>query len=149
MNNFQVPMKPDLNDDFFVLTGTLYGEIRGGTLEAKQNVGQVIQIRYEDLKKKNPQATYREICLAPYQFSCWNHSDVNRSKILTDNGHFRTKAWELCAQVAWNIMQGNNPDRVKGARNYYSLSMAEPPAWSEPPAIITLDDHFNRFVYIP
>lgn len=149
MNQFSVPMKVDLNDDFFVLTGTLWGEIRGGSKEAKQNVGQVIKNRYVALKAHHPHATWREICLAPLQFSCWNADDVNRSKIVATNNHFRTPSWKECAEVAWELMHGTNPDRVKGAKNYYANSALQPPKWAEKPAVITLDDGFNHYVYIP
>lgn len=149
MNQYRVPAHPDLNDDLFVITGTIWGEIRGGTLEAKQNVAQVIHNRYLQAKHSHPNITYREICLAPYQFSCWNENDPNRDKILNDSRKYTTKAWEYCAQVAQEMMAGNNPNRIKEACNYYSCAMQTPPAWADPPSIVTYADHFFRFVYIP
>lgn len=142
-------MKVDLNDDYFVLTSTIWGEIRGGNKEAKENVGQVIRNRYDHARQHNPQVTWRDICLAPDQFSCWNHEDPNRSKMLSSNSHLRTPSWEECANVAWGIMHGINQDRVKGAKHWYSNSMLNPPSWAEKPSVITLDDGFNHYVYIP
>src|SRR4051812_25123549 len=55
-----------------ILALTIYGEARGETIEGQIAVGNVIRNRVVALKK-----TYRDICLADKQFSCWNTNDPN------------------------------------------------------------------------
>ncbi|MBO7714346.1 MAG: cell wall hydrolase [Methanobrevibacter sp.] len=140
---FEVPLTINLQDDYFVFTGTIWGEIRGGTEAAQENVAQVILNR----KAHQPHLSIYEICLAPLQFSCWNMDDPNRAKILDPSYHQATY-WEKCAAVAWNALHGRNPNRIEGACNYYSMSDKNPPQWAHPPSIITHVDGFHRFVLV-
>lgn len=130
----------NLASDVDVLTGTLYGEIRGGTLESQQNVAQVILNRH--LASKVP---VHQVCLAPNQFSCWNSNDPNPAKILAAPVN-DSLIWNRLKQIAVVALSGANPDRVAGARNYYASWMKVAPAWARPPAVITLRDGFHIFV---
>lgn len=145
MQEFYVPSKVDLTDDYFVYTGTIYGEIRGGTLQAKQNVAQAILNRHSAEIVHDSTVGIKDVCLARLQFSCWNDTDPNRAEILRA---YRAdpKIWAMCAQVAWAALNGENPDRIDGARNYYATWMRIAPPWAKPPAVVTLNDGFHVFI---
>lgn len=127
-------------DDLVALTGTLYGEIRGGDLEARQNVAQVIMNRFN--KKWAP--TLRGVCYQPWQFSCWNVNDPNRSKILTAATKDRA-VWNSLLPIAQAALLGNNPDRVNGADSYFARSMTKKPYWAKAPAHETFSDAWHEF----
>lgn len=70
----------DKFSDEEIVARTLWGEARGEGYTGQQAVCNVI---FNRSKKPswwgiNP----RTVCLHPCQFSCWNHSDPNRSKIM-------------------------------------------------------------------
>ena len=133
--------KPDRTDDYYVLTGTLYGEIRGGTRAAQENVAQAILNRV----KNHYQKTIAEVCLAHMQFDCWLESDPNYAEILAAPRK-EPLVWARCASIAQAAIAGNNPDRIKGACNYYSVYMKKAPYWAHPPSIVTFSDGFHIFV---
>lgn len=145
MTEFSIPNTVNLSDDYFVYTGTIYGEIRGGTLAAQQNVAQVILNRHVAALAHDSTATVRDVCLAHLQFSCWNTDDPNRAEILAAARN-DPKTWAACARVAWNALNNDNPDRINGARNYYATWMKFAPPWAKPPAVVTLNDGFHIFV---
>lgn len=131
------------SNDLLALAGTLYGEIRGGTLAQKQNVAQVILNRHNSGRRP----TIRDVCLAPKQFSCWNGNDVNKAKILNADKLDPTN-WTKCLAVAHDALVGKNVDRVDGALNYYSPSGMKdgvPPSWAKG-ATVTLKDGLHVFV---
>ena len=81
------PIKPlptvtlsDLSDKE-VVARTIYGEARGEGIIGMQAVACVIQnrARIGGWYGKSP----REVCLRPFQFSCWNRTDPNRAKLLS------------------------------------------------------------------
>lgn len=147
MTEFYIPNTANLSDDYFVYTGTIYGEIRGGTTAAQQNVAQVILNRHVAALARDSAATIRDVCLAPRQFSCWNDDDVNRKGILTAFTR-DPKTWATCAHIAWDALNNQNVDRIGGARNYYATWMKLAPPWAKPPAVVTLNDGFHIFVRI-
>lgn len=67
-------------DPSIVLSLTIIGEARGEPIEGQVAVGSVIRNRLTkyNIKYKN----YRDVCLEPFQFSCWNKSDPNREYLL-------------------------------------------------------------------
>lgn len=62
----------DSLSDLEVLTLTIHGEARGEPIEGQIAVACVIRNRVNKLN------TFKGICLAPKQFSCWNQNDPNR-----------------------------------------------------------------------
>lgn len=80
------------------------------------------------------------VCQKPWQFSCWNESDLNRAKLLAvteADPEFRTAMFIAC-------QAGSLPDLTGGADSYYALSMAEPPAWVSR-AVRTMTDGWHAF----
>lgn len=117
-----------------ILTLTLIGESRGDAIESQVGVGCVIRNRVLSKKK-----SYKEICLQPFQFSCWNKDDPNR--VLLDNliivlnagGKFETPSHVQCAFVAKGIINFNIMDNTRGSLNYLSsllYNSSHKPSWA-------------------
>lgn len=127
-------------NDLNVLTGTIYGEARGCTDDAKENVAQCILNRYHTGWGHSVMA----VCLAPWQFSSWNANDPNRNKILaaptTD-----PENWKKCQMIASAALAGDNPDRINGADSYYARSMSTMPFWAKAPAVKKFEDAYHIF----
>ena len=66
-------------NDLIVMAKTMWGEARGEGYNGLVAVGWVIQNRCE--RGGWFGNTIREVCLKPYQFSCWNNDDCNKAKI--------------------------------------------------------------------
>lgn len=69
-------VKPEDLSDLEIFALTVYGEARGEKVEGQIAVANVIKNRCVAGK------TYKDVCLAPYQFSCWNKNDPNRITLL-------------------------------------------------------------------
>lgn len=61
--------------DIDILARTIYGEARGEPWEGKIAVAWVVRNRAERGGWWGD--TIREVCLKPWQFSCWNETDPN------------------------------------------------------------------------
>lgn len=127
-------------NDLTVLAGTLYGEVRGCSDQERENVAQVILNRYHT----GWGLSIQKVCLAPWQFSCWNAKDVNREKILTA-AQKDPKTWTEMLNIASSALSGTNPDRVNGADSYYAKSMKKAPFWATAPAVKTFEDGAHIF----
>lgn len=111
-----------------VFARTLYGEARGELatvgrvgLEA---VASVIWNRWQ----QNPRRygdTLKEVCLQPYQFSCWNQNDPNYVQLCRDV-LAEVDAAEACKAVAKRWIEGEGIDVTKGANHYYARWMTCP-----------------------
>lgn len=125
-------MNPTL-DDILILSKTIYGEARGeynhpsGGLSSLIGVANVIINRL-----KNPcrfGKSIQEICLNPYQFSCWNINDPNKSLIASkDKG--ADKVFDLCYEVAEKVAYHIWPDITKEC-NHYHAPMPNLPKWAQ------------------
>ncbi len=135
-------MSFDFTNELEVLAATIYGEASGCGAEAMQDVGQCILNR----KAASWQPTVIEVCLAPYQFSCWNYGTRDRQRILTD--------WAITPQnaiiaqaksIAAELLSGKVENRIGNADSYYALTMKYPPRWANPPAVHTFSDEYHTF----
>lgn len=122
-------------DHIDVLSRTLYGEARGefmhpkGGLSALIAVGNVVMNRL----KSNPEwfgKTVSEVCLKPYQFSCWRAKDVNYA-IITSVQLGDHPIFDLCHHVAQKIYYEEWPDLTQGCDHYYASWMTPVPAWAK------------------
>lgn len=119
-------------NDIEIMARTIYGEARGeysridGGLAALIAVGNVIMNRAQQQTWFG--RTVREVCLKPYQFSCWNENDANLSKIVgvTDENPIFVQ----CLDVAKGVAERTYPDLTKGADHYYSADLTAPPKWA-------------------
>jgi len=112
-----------------ILARTLYGEARGETVRGKEAVACVILNRAKRAKDRGGYwwgNSIEQVCLKPWQFSCWNESDPNRQKILAvEPGH---KVFDTCLRIARRAVSGCLSDPTDGATHYHTERVNPP--WS-------------------
>jgi spore germination cell wall hydrolase CwlJ-like protein len=125
--------------DVDVTARTLYGEARGQPLDGIIAVASVVANR---ARRGVYGATPAEICLRPWQFSCWNARDPNRPII--ERVQPGTFVFDVCRLVASLVLRGLLPDPTGGATHYHTKGVA--PDWSRgktPSAVIGDHLFFN------
>lgn len=113
-----------------VLAATLWGEARGVDALGRAAVALVIMNRAE--RGGWFGSTIVEICLKPWQFSCWNSGDPNEAKLASldeDDPTFRE-----CLVVAELSLANIIVDITRGSTHYHTASMGWPESWGEPRA---------------
>ena len=123
-------------DDVDVLARTLWGEARGERSQGRQAVACVILNRVARPGWPNDVA---QVCLQPWQFSCWNDDDPNRDKLQAVDADDPQFADAL--RVAKLAIAGDLFDITEGADHYHATSI-DPPSWvkgAKPSA--TIGDH--------
>lgn len=124
-----------------VLARTLYGEARGETVRGKEAVACVILNRVKRAKQHGGYwwgDTIEEVCLKPWQFSCWNEMDPNRQKIAAVEPGQRV--FDTCLRIARRAVSGCLKDATGGATHYHAAD-AQPP-WSRgKPACVEIGRH--------
>ncbi len=116
-----------------ILARTLYGEARGeyqkqnGGLAALIAVGNVVinRLAYPDRFG----STIKEVCLKPFQFSCWNPRDVNY-KLIVRKDLFREEIFLRCLEAAEKIEQKVWPDLTQGCDHYHASWLSNRPFWA-------------------
>lgn len=130
---------------------TIWAEARAEAIEGRIAVANVIRNRVQ-AKRRAWGTTYRDICLAPWQFSCWtpkggavNYARVmDTVRLLTDAGsRKRSPVLVECLWIADGLIDAKFGDNVHAATHYYSpAAMHMPgavPKWAdglEPVAVI-------------
>lgn len=69
-------------------------------------------------------ASIKDVCLKPYQFSCWNKGDPNREKILNAT----PAQLKTARRISEAVINGTLPDITGGATNYHAKSVK--PYWA-------------------
>ena len=100
---------------------TIWGEARGEGAMGMAAVGHVLLNR---LATGRWGKTLSDVCLRPYQFSCWNIGDPNRALVL-ELGDV-----ELAAEFAALEEAGAEVDITGGATHYYAAG-TQTPNWVE------------------
>lgn len=113
------------NAEIDTLARTLWGEARGEGTRGMQAVANVITNRVK--KGGWYGATYQEVCLKPYQFSCWLDTDPNYQKLL--NVTTKDSQFAQAVQIAQKAYNGELPDITGGATNYHAKSVS--PYWAK------------------
>lgn len=118
-------------EDIDILGRTIYGEARGeyqsGGVASLIAVGNVVMNR---LKAESWYgSTIQEVCLKPWQFSCWNKGDPNRDVIIQDN--IVDPIFSLCCKVAAKVAFQDWPDLTKGSDHYHATTLPIYPSWSK------------------
>lgn len=124
--------------DAQLLALTIYGEARGEPIEGRIAVASVIRNR---LLAKHFGATYREVCLQKWQFSCWlpQGGQANYDTVMAAARQCLKVSRELgpdlreCAWIADGFVEDAIRDRVLGATHYATfeiLASSKPPAWA-------------------
>lgn len=106
------------------LAKTMWGEARGEGVRGMQAVGNVVMNRVNAGSWYG--ASVKDVVLKPYQFSCWNSSDPNRSIIepMTEQQLFANGSLTLARQ----IIDGRLKDITGGATHYHAKSVK--PSWA-------------------
>lgn len=105
-----------------VLARTLWGEARGEPAEGKIAVAWVICNRVA-----KPRWWGRDVisvCRKPWQFSCWNENDPNRTKLLAVTP--ATESFLRCIARAAGVLAGIYTDPTGGATHYLNPHLADP-----------------------
>lgn len=128
-----------------ILALTIYGEARGEAIEGQIAVGNVIRNRVVFGKK-----TYRDVCLSPKQFSCWNTNDPNyiilgeAAKKLNNLGTIDS-TYNQILWIAKGLLRNEIKDNVKGAQNYLTTDLFHSdhcPKWAGMAIMtMTIDNH--------
>lgn len=115
-----------MNNDLKILAKTIYGEARGELnnfgLAPLIAVGNVVLNRL----RKNFANSIAEVCLAPYQFSCWNRKDPNYEKL--KNLDESSTIFKTCLKVSKNLIEEKWPDLTDGCDHYHEKSIK--PYWA-------------------
>jgi N-acetylmuramoyl-L-alanine amidase len=117
----------DALDDRHVLALTSWGEARSLREDGMQATLCVVQNRLASGVTWWG-ASLRGICLEPWQFSCWNANDPNRSQMLAvpDDDPDMTVALSLADQA----LAGTLVDNTNQADSYYCIDLKDRPIWS-------------------
>jgi N-acetylmuramoyl-L-alanine amidase len=109
-----------------ILARTMYGEARGEDDKGKAAVAWVVRNRAERGGWWGDDIA--EVCLKPYQFSCWNQNDPNRKKIerLSARGN---PLFQKCIDIASDVLRGKISDLTKGANHYHAPHVK--PSWAK------------------
>jgi len=113
--------------DLEVFAKTIYGEARGEPYEGQQAIANVVMNRVNHGGWWG--SDVREVCLKPYQFSCWNIGDPNRTTIMAVTEE--NAIYVGCIAIATDASNRHLNDDTNGADSYYAKSMPKPPRWAE------------------
>ena len=135
----------DLTSDLDVLAATLWGEARGEGSRGIAAVASVIanRVAHSEGRLQFGDGTFKGACLALYQFSCWNHDDPNRAKLLA----LDLASAPVCVWTAQQALAGALDDPTGGALYYKVSTLAWPHDWGrETPPTCTIGHHsFYKF----
>lgn len=120
------------HDDMKVFGQTLYGEARGESDEGVAACAWVILNRVNtDLHNDDKPDWWGEgihdVCLKPYQFSCWLPNDPNRAKLHLVGP--ANKQFRRCVKIAAFCMAGIIPDPTDSATHYCTINSH--PKWAK------------------
>lgn len=126
--------------DIEVIALTLIGEARGEPIEGQVAVGSVIRNR---LHSPSKYITYKDVCLAPNQFSCWNPTDKNYPYLIelankmVMGQKLEDPYLRQCLLVAQGIYDWAIRDNTSGAKHYLSNALysnvTDRPKWAKFP----------------
>lgn len=118
-----------MDEEITLLAKTIYGEARGESLSGMEAVANVIMNRVKHAQNIGSYwwgKTVKEVCLKPFQFSCWNASDPNAAILKKELN--KDDVFQICTRVAIRAIRGLLQDNTKGATHYHSKSVH--PKWA-------------------
>jgi N-acetylmuramoyl-L-alanine amidase len=112
----------DTASDEDIMARTLCGEARS---EGDQGMIAVANVIMNRVAKGGWWGdTVKDVCLKPYQFSCWNENDPNRAVILNlDAGY---SIYRDALGIAQQACAGSLTDITNGSTSYYAKGTPEP-----------------------
>lgn len=122
---------PTIRPSTDALARTIFGEARGEPARGKEAVAAVVMNRVRRARDAGGTywwgATIEDVCMRPWQFSCWNPNDPNFDKVqsvTTENSVFQS-----CLRIARRATAGSLKDPTNGATHYHAKSITPP--WSK------------------
>jgi len=109
--------------EFGCAARTIWGEARGEGLDGMKAVGHVLLNRVKD-GRWGP--SLGAVCLAPWQFSCWNIADPNRRPMLSMFSGDPALADATKAFGDANAENEGGMDPTGGATHYYADTIGVP-----------------------
>ena len=122
-----------------VLSRTVYGEARNQTPAGMAAVAWVVRNRSDYPRWWGH--SIPTVCLCPWQFSCWNPDDPNRSIIESVDASNPTYCEVI--QICGAVIEGRIPDPTKGADSYFAVG-SDAPVWADQ-AVFTTQIGAHRF----
>lgn len=113
-----------------LLAEMIFGEARGCSREEKIAVAYTAINRVNDRKRWNG-TTLTEVIKKPFQYSCFNHGNPNKTK-LENPERYNTKAWDECLDVAKIVLSKEVNDPTNGATHYFNPRIVKP-RWAYSP----------------
>lgn len=112
-----------------IMARTIWGESRSEGLPGMVAVANVIMNRANNPKWWGNGV--KDVCLKPYQFSCWNHNDPN-FKLITDP-LLRCNTYTTAIDIARLAEAGLLKDNTDGSNHYFATTMPHEliPDWSQ------------------
>ncbi|MBM3555307.1 MAG: cell wall hydrolase [Alphaproteobacteria bacterium] len=108
------------------LARTLYGEARG---EGRAGIEAVAAVILNRARRGGWWGNdVAAVCRKPFQFSCWNADDPNRTRIEAVSES--DPAFALCRRVAARALAGTLVDPTDGATHYHAAHLDPAPAWT-------------------
>ncbi len=131
-------------DDLSILARTLWGEARGEDRQGREMVASCIVNRVL-ISQQHPHwwgSTVMEVCLHPWQFSCWLKADPNREKLIAVTE--TDPIYAECLEIAAAAIAGTLVDMTGGATGYLNVALTLKVEGKLPPfadhAAAALDD---------
>jgi spore germination cell wall hydrolase CwlJ-like protein len=132
-----------------ILARTLWGEARGEGLAGQLAVAWTIRNRVFDGKQKSWWGEgYAGVCLAKWQFSCWNQNDPNYA-YLSGAKPIPAGQFKQAMEAANAVIDGTVDDMTGGATHYYATSMPKPPAWVKGAKLTLAMGHHKFYTDVP
>ena len=115
--------------DVNTLACTVFGEARGESHDGKVAIANVVMNRVANSVGRHQfgDGTVSSACLAPWQFSCWNKNDPNRSVI--QSADTSDPVFAECLDIATAACAGTLDDITNGATFYY-VNGSPMPSWA-------------------
>lgn len=123
---------------------TIWGEARGEIYQGKVAVGSVIMERVD--RRNWDGKNIHEVCLWPYQFSCYLPKDPNRAKMLdiAQNWDLRIakdKSLQECFAATQGLLSSNIPRNPIAIQYYDPRGVDKAPDWASTMKYITTIGH--------
>lgn len=106
-------------EDIVTLAKTLYGESEVNNLEDAEAIACVVMNR---VHLPNWPDDVSQVCLQPWQFSCWNPNDPGRARIAKAKGRW----YDQCRMIAEKAILGRLRDRTERSTHYYATYVRKP-----------------------
>ncbi|MEB3702096.1 Cell Wall Hydrolase [Candidatus Bealeia paramacronuclearis] len=119
--------------DIDILARTIYGEARCEYNHPQGGLGSLIAVGNVVMNRLNAKRRFgnsiEDVCLKPFQFSCWNAKDPMR-KVITGEGIEKDIVFKICQEVASAVANQAWPDFTRDSNHYHAYYCK--PDWADP-----------------